>query len=440
MPTSARAPSRAMTMTRTGTGTGRRARARVRRRRATTRDDARDDDDEEEEEDDGGGGGFFADKVRFVRDNFNAYRDGARTTVETFPSPRARGFRARAAFGIARGDAGDTVRLATASGSEARAVDAFPDGAAGVERAAGAFARVVNRSSHRGIRRRVAAVNFLTNRVGDQVVVGVTTTTKTKTRGVDEEDEEEDRRAFDAFAAAMMKDDSTIVGVVRRRRKRAPYVVGQDFVVETMTTTTCDGRRVVEFKHTEGSFSNPNPDVAELTANFLCDVARELTANGGERATRFVELYAGCGNHTVTLAPYFRGGALAVEINPALVDAARENFARNNVVNATIVNVAAEDWVSTQQALRDDDKERAVVLVDPPRAGLDAKTLDFITSSKAFDAVIYVACDALSLKRDIEDPERGFIARGFTLTRLAVFDHAPTSRRWIELVGVFVRR
>mmetsp|Transcript_8018 Transcript_8018/g.29685 ORF Transcript_8018/g.29685 Transcript_8018/m.29685 type:complete len:212 (-) Transcript_8018:348-983(-) len=44
MPTSARAPSRAMTMTRTRTGTGRRARARVRRRRATTGDDARDDD------------------------------------------------------------------------------------------------------------------------------------------------------------------------------------------------------------------------------------------------------------------------------------------------------------------------------------------------------------------------------------------------------------
>ena len=409
------------------------------RRRATTGDGARDAHDDGD--DSGGGGGYFADKVRFVRDAFHA-SGGARTMVETFPSPRARGFRTRAAFGIARNDAGD-ARLATASGGETREVEAFPDGAEGVERAAGAFARVVNRSSHAVVGRRVVAVNFLTNREGDQVVVGVTTKTKTKTktktRGMDEdEDEDEERRAFDAFAAAMMEDDSTIVGVVCRRRKRAPYVIGQDFVVETMTT--CDGGRVVEFKHTEGSFSNPNPDVAELTANFLCDVARELTANGGERAMRFVELYAGCGNHTVTLAPYFRGGAFAVEINPALVDAARENFARNNVVNATIVNVAAEDWVTTQQALRDDDKERAVVLVDPPRAGLDAKTLDFITSSKAFDAVIYVACDALSLKRDIEDPERGFIARGFTLTRLAVFDHAPTSRRWIELVGVFVRR
>ena len=414
------------------------------RRRATTGDGAHGAHGDDDDDDIGGRGDcFFADKVRFVRDNFNV-SGGARTMVETFPSPRARGFRTRAAFGIVRGDSGD-ARLATASGGEAREVETFPDGAAGVERAAGAFVRVVNRSSHAVVGGGVVAVNFLTNREGDQVVVGVTTRTtktktktKTKTRGVDEDEDEEDRRAFDAFAAAMMKDDSTIVGVVCRRRKRAPYVIGQDFVVETMTT--CDGRRIVEFKHTEGSFSNPNPDVAELTANFLCDVARELTANGGERAVRFVELYAGCGNHTVTLAPYFHGGAFAVEINPALVDAARENFARNNVMNATIVNVAAEDWVSTQRALRDDDNERAVVLVDPPRAGLDAKTLDFITSSKAFDAVIYVACDALSLKRDIEDPERGFIARGFTLTRLAAFDHAPTSRRWIELVGVFVRR
>ena len=150
------------------------------RRRATTGDGARDAHDGDDGDDSGGGGGgYFADKVRFVRDAFHA-SGGARTMVETFPSPRARGFRTRAAFGIVRGDAGD-ARLATASGGETREVEAFPDGAEGVERAAGAFARVVNRSSH-AVGRRVVAVNFLTNREGDQVVVGVTTRTKTKTK------------------------------------------------------------------------------------------------------------------------------------------------------------------------------------------------------------------------------------------------------------------
>jgi len=191
-----------------------------------------------------------------------------------------------------------------------------------------------------------------------------------------------------------------------------------------------DGRSVI-FKHVEGSFSNPNGGVAELTANHLVRICADIAGP----ATRFIELYAGCGNHTCCVAPRFAGGAFAVEIDPALVDAARENFARNGV-RADVVCRPAEDWIASRD--RSTNDRDVVLLVDPPRGGLDARTLDIVT--REFDDVIYVACDCRSLKRDVDDARVGFAARGFELTSLACFDHAPTSTRWIETVGVFRRR
>ena len=271
------------------------------------------------------------------------------------------------------------------------------------------------------------AASVLSNRAATEIVVSTT-----HDRDAFGDDESMWRR----MATRMMTIEPAVVGVIGKRKKTSPHlVVGRgDYVFEetTTTTTTASGKRTVVFKHREGSFSNPNPDVAEQTANYLCDVARALTKDGST-PTRFVELYAGCGNHSVTLAPYFSLGAYAVEINDALVEAARENFARNDVGHcAEIVCAPAEEWTARRRnAEDDDDGSPTVLLVDPPRGGLDPKTLDFV--SREFDVVIYVACDYKSLRRDMDDK---FIERGFAIERLACFDHAPTSAKWIETVAV----
>ena len=368
----------------------------------------------------------LARKVHRVETSFGRRVDATPGARRDDDETVARGFRARASFGVSRRDDDGEVSLVTTS--RAGTLTPFPpfdDGVEGVTRGARAVVRAVNEHGGIHFRESLLAVNVLSNRVGNEIVVGLTTTPSFPDADAD------------AFARAVFEHESRVVGCVFRRKKQNKYVVGRDFVTETMRIDReGEDARTLRFAHVEGSFSNPNPAVAEATANFLCDVcAREFA---GTARTKFIELFAGCGNHTVALAPYFPDGATAVEIDEASVRAATANFARNGVENgARAVCAPAEEWIVAN--VDDVDRARTVLLVDPPRAGLgfDRRLLDLV--SRSFDAVIYVACDHASLLRDLEEKDIGFYARGFTLKTLACFDHAPTSERWIETVAVCLR-
>ena len=103
------------------------------------------------------------------------------------------------------------------------------------------------------------------------------------------------------------------------------------------------------------------------------------SAEEGEQL-HLLELYCGNGNHTVAMAGVF-DRVLAVEINPKLVAAGEENMALNGVENVELLCVNAEHfsrnmlgsrtWAGRVEGRR---YNFDTVLVDPPRAGLDAST------------------------------------------------------------------
>lgn len=156
------------------------------------------------------------------------------------------------------------------------------------------------------------------------------------------------------------------------------------------------------------------------------------------RLPTLVELYCGNGNHTCALASRF-ARAVAVEIEPTLVAAARENFKVNGVDNADVRALPAEvfsrdetdkvasEWLTNAET-------EGVILVDPPRAGCDEDTLRLVAR---FRSVLYIACDAASLVRDLN--ERG-LAETHDVRRAALFDHFPYSKFcevvvWLEAKG-----
>lgn len=375
----------------------------------------------------------FASKKRAVELLFaRELTSGATMLVEHAP-PRTSAFRSRVAFGIIRDDLDGTPRLARISErGDAEEDELALDGVPGVRDGASAFAEILRLDGGpwASVRESIRAVNVLSNRDGTEIVLASTHARETL-------DEDEWR----TFAETVRARDERVVGVVCKRKKMPNALVGdRDYVVEKMGLPN---ERTVRLIHREGSFSNPNGDVAEQTAIHLCDYFDALTRSSEDEEYTFVELYAGCGNHTVCVAPYFaKRGAYAVEVDANLVEAARENFALNGLSEnfARVVCMPAEEWVRSEDARAiSGEAGRVALLVDPPRAGLDARTLDFVTAS-AFDVVVYVACDHSSLRRDVDDPEHGFEARGYEMRTLAVFDHAPTSARWIEVVATFHRK
>lgn len=216
------------------------------------------------------------------------------------------------------------------------------------------------------------------------------------------------------------------------RSKGVVARTGRDHVVETYEVG--DDKRLLSYKHTEGAFSNPNRDVTIATMEFLCSCARGF----GAADASLLEMYCGNGNHTCALASEFKR-VVAVEINPKLVDAARESCAMNGVTNAEIV-LADSQHVSkrlTRGQFTDatgasvSPKDFAAVLVDPPRAGLDDDTLKLVAE---FEHVLYVSCGPENFFRNFETG----LAHTHSIERFVLLDHFPYTQH-VEIAAYMKR-
>ena len=233
-------------------------------------------------------------------------------------------------------------------------------------------------------------------------------------------------------AAQLMPDVALIV----RTSGEVVHAVGNDTVLETYRLS--DGRNL-QYYHIENFFSNPSRSGAEATLDWLCRQCIKLTAGRSEDA-RMLELYCGCGTHTVALAPFF-GEIVAVELHPRLVDAAQVNVNANAAANDARakelgrMHAAQVDVVAAPSATfcRRMGRRAAfdVLLVDPPRCGLDKDT---IRLAARFSHVLYISCCVENLARDV-----AALASTHEVTERAVIDHFPMTR-WVETAVVLRRR
>ena len=113
------------------------------------------------------------------------------------------------------------------------------------------------------------------------------------------------------------------------------------------------------------------------------------------RSQTALDLYCGTGTITLHLAEK-AGQAVGAEIVPQAVEDARRNARENGVENVRFLcadaGQAAEELAA--EGLRPD-----VIVVDPPRKGIDGKTVDAILSMRPA-RVVYIACDIASAARD----------------------------------------
>uniref|UniRef100_A0A7S2SMC4 tRNA (Uracil-5-)-methyltransferase n=1 Tax=Mucochytrium quahogii TaxID=96639 RepID=A0A7S2SMC4_9STRA len=179
---------------------------------------------------------------------------------------------------------------------------------------------------------------------------------------------------------------------------------------------------------TEGSFSNPNPGVTQAVNEWL---ERTLKAHEITNA-HLLELCSGCGNHTVGLAAFFQR-VISVEIDHNLVKRAAVNIELNNIENVTLVN---DDMKNINRILKRypaaAKNAPTVVLVDPPRCGLDTKTASFIRDMSC-DFLIYVACGD-GLRENFST-----LNSTYELVHLCIADHFPFTH-FLEKIALFKRR
>ena len=250
------------------------------------------------------------------------------------------------------------------------------------------------------LRRKLFQVEFLTTLSG-QVLLSLI-----YHRPLDDEWEAEARQLQQQLGVM-------IIGRARKQKR----VLTQDYVLETLQV---NGQPLI-YKQVEGSFTQPNPWICQSMLEWAQDVSRSQQ----DTPTRdLVELYCGNGNFTLALAGNFRR-LLGTEISRTSVAAAQYNITVNNISNVRIERMAAEDFAvaldnpESEQASKFDlqDYDFSTVLVDPPRAGLDAATLQQV---QRFERIIYISCNPDTLADNLQT-----LTQTHSIERLAFFDQFP---------------
>ena len=120
-----------------------------------------------------------------------------------------------------------------------------------------------------------------------------------------------------------------------------------------------------------------------------------------------LDLYCGVGTITLAMASA-AGKVIGVEVIPQAVEDARDNAQRNGIENAEFFCGDAG-----QAALELEAKgiKADVVVVDPPRKGLNADTIEALARF-APRRIVYVSCDPATLARDVALlKERGYVLK-----------------------------
>ena len=120
-----------------------------------------------------------------------------------------------------------------------------------------------------------------------------------------------------------------------------------------------------------------------------------------------LDLYCGVGTITLAMASA-AGKVMGVEVIPQAVEDARDNAKRNGIENAEFF---CGDAGQAALELEKNGIKPDVVVVDPPRKGLNADTIEALHRMSP-RRIVYVSCDPATLARDVALlKERGYVLK-----------------------------
>ncbi len=224
-----------------------------------------------------------------------------------------------------------------------------------------------------------------------------------------------------SFAAQALQDATGATSVVRviadagsaRKVKQVEVLAGKGFwqenmVIEREPQNESEKPEVVRFDISAPSFFQVNTSQAAYM------VKRVMQALNVEEDAYIADLYAGAGTFSIPLA---RAGADVVAIERE--GSSTRDFRRNCKNNHVDVEIICDD---VEKALPEvvEAGQLAAVVVDPPRAGLEANVIQIIASASP-EKVAYVSCDPQTLARDIDR----FAAYGYAPTMIQAVDMFP---------------
>lgn len=221
----------------------------------------------------------------------------------------------------------------------------------------------------------------------------------------------------------------TKVNIILRARKKQ-LVIGDIAIEEKFLVNDTE----IRLLQVENSFSQPNAAINEKMLNY---VAKHLPSYA---PADILELYCGVGNFTMVLAQT-PNRVVATEVNKQAVTYVNLNLELNNITNTQVGRVSAEEFVQAINKVRPFKRLQHIDLesynfktlfVDPPRSGLDEKSLDTFAN---YDNIIYVSCNPHTLFANLRYLTN---RHGFQLCEIACFDQFPQTEH-LEAIAILTK-
>ncbi|PAF54700.1 23S rRNA (uracil(1939)-C(5))-methyltransferase RlmD [Mycoplasmopsis agassizii] len=168
----------------------------------------------------------------------------------------------------------------------------------------------------------------------------------------------------------------------------------------------------LKFNINVASFMQVNFEIA----NKIYDHVKQLSSL--EKYSKIFDLYSGAGTIALNLANK-NNLVTGVEIIAGAVENAKVNAKLNNIKNADFIKTSASAK-SILEILNDHD----LLVVDPPRNGLDSELVETIASSK-IKSMIYVSCNPRTLIRDLK-----VLTNKFEIKSVTLFDMFPSTHHF----------
>ena len=138
------------------------------------------------------------------------------------------------------------------------------------------------------------------------------------------------------------------------------------------------------------------------TLNLYNEVKR-MTYN--KKYGNILDLYCGTGTIGIFLSQ-IATSVVGIEVVEDAVIAAKSNADINNVENIKFICGRVEDYI-------DGFNNIDLIIVDPPRSGLDKKTIDNVKRINPKE-IIYVSCDPMTLVRDLKELKDNYLIKEIT--------------------------
>ena len=137
-------------------------------------------------------------------------------------------------------------------------------------------------------------------------------------------------------------------------------------------------------------------------------------------AKNILDMYCGCGSISLYISDICNK-VLGVEINEQSIKDAIENKKINDIRNVEFI------CDTTDNIEKFDDFD--TIILDPPRSGLSRNLINNILNSK-INNIIYVSCDPVTLKRDLQS-----LSSNYNIREIEAFDMFPQTYH-VECISV----